>query len=246
MTDSIRPLLLLLLLVQGCASACCDPERLPHGGRAETPEALYGLVKHAGYNDCEDLLYDLMSEETHEALGHFSRQKFTTFWDSDRAVVYPPPHRPDESEIFVYTLAEVIRGQGKADADGPCAPAQDGDCTSGAALDSVDDSDPRRPKIKVTYERPWTDRSKRRPTNVRFHLLAVPVTGEDGRIGWRLGVVEQLQRPDLHGEIVGEVTKFRPMRRRLPAPVERLLDRWKRAARFDLRREATRGGGSRR
>jgi len=246
---------LVLLLASGCTSACCEPERLPHAGRAETPEALFDLVKHAGYNGCDDLLYDLMSAKTHEALGRMSRLKFSSFWDSDQAIVYPPPYRPDESEVFVYTLAEVIRGQaGKADDDGPCEPPpvkKDGDSTPyGAVLDSVDDGTPPHVRIKVAYERPWTDKSKQQPTNVRFHLLVVPETTEDGHTEWRLGVVEQLAHPELYGEMVpeGEVTKRHPKRprrkRAAHASVERVLDRWKRAARFDLRREAARQDAS--
>lgn len=233
----------VVLSLAGCTSACCEPERLPHGGRAETPEALFELVKHAGHNDCDDLLYDLMSARTHEALGRLSRLKFTSFWDSPDAVVYPPPDRPDATEPFVYPLAEVIRGlAGKADPDGPCAPPPPigDDFSHGALFDSVDDwSTPPHVRINVTYERPWTDRSTQRPTNVRFRLLVVQETTEDGRTVWRLGVVEQLQDPGKYGEIcpARQVTRFRPTTRRAArASWRRALERWKRAARFDLRR----------
>ncbi len=61
------PFLALVALAAGCASVECDPERLPHRGRAGTPEALAEIVNHAAANECWRTLYDLTTAATHEA-----------------------------------------------------------------------------------------------------------------------------------------------------------------------------------
>lgn len=192
----------VLLLAPGCASTCCEPERLPLQGRAETPRALFDLIKHAGRNGCDDVLYDAMSARTKAEI---PRWKFTTFWDSDDAVVYPPQPVP-EGAPFVYTLAEVVRGQAGPAEDEDCAPpAKDGDMRFGAGFGSDDEESPRH--IKLYYERPQ-EAGKPRSTNVRFHLLVVPETTPDGRTEWRLGLWEQLH-DGVGGSPIGEVQEFK-------------------------------------
>lgn len=197
----MRTLLVTLasvLLTSGCASTCCEPERLPLQGRAESPRALFDLVKHAGRNGCDDVLFEAMSERTRREIPGW---KFRNFWDSDDAVVYPPQPVPEDAP-FVYTLAEVIRGQ--AAVDGECSAPPADDMRFGAAFDSDDEESPRH--IKVTYERP-REPGKRRPTNVRFHLLVVPEKTADGRTEWRLGLWEQLH-DGVGGSPIGEVQEF--------------------------------------
>lgn len=194
--------LLALLLAPGCASTCCEPERMPFQGRAESPKALFDLIKHAGRNGCDDALYELMSPRTRDEVPGW---KFRNFWDSDQAIVYPfpPPDDPD-AVPFAYTLAEVVRGQAGVADDGECAPVPPDDMRYGAAFDTDDEATPRH--IKVTYERP-REPGKRRPTNVRFHLLVVPEKSADGRTEWRLGLFEQLLKGE-GGSPMGEVTEF--------------------------------------
>jgi hypothetical protein len=190
----------ILLASAGCASTCCEPERLPLQGRAESPKALFDLIKYAGRSGCDDILYEAMSERTRKEIPGW---QFRTFWDSDDAVVYPPQPVPDDAP-FVYTLAEVIRGQAGVAEDADCAPPATDEMRFGAAFDTDDEESPRH--VKVTYERP-REPGKRRPTNVRFHLLVVPEKTADGRTEWRLGLWEQLH-DGVGGSPIGEVQEF--------------------------------------
>jgi len=202
MRTLLATLTAVVLGAPGCASTCCDLERLPLEGRAETPRALFDLVKHAGRNGCDDVLYEAMSARTRKEIPGW---KFRNFWDSDEAIVYPfpPPAEPDEAP-FVYTLAEVVRGLAGVAEDGECAPPAADDMHFGAVFDTDDEESPRH--VKVTYERPG-EKGKRRPTNVRFHLLVVPERTADGRTEWRLGLWEQLH-DGVGGSPIGEVTEF--------------------------------------
>jgi hypothetical protein len=180
----------LVLALSGCCSAACDEENLPHAGRADDPEKFFDLAQHAGRNDCGGLLWELTSPRTRE---EYKQITFSTFWDSDDAILYPRPPVEDDDPRPRYTLAEVLQQASYLGASDPRTERGDG-MEKGERL------------LYVEYERKPAPAGEGDPAekaklaahvtfpNVTFELILVPEKVEGGRTEWRLGLQEHIDR----------------------------------------------------
>lgn len=183
-------LLGLVLSLSGCCSGACDPDALPHRGRVDDPERFFQVAQHAGRNDCGGLLWELTSPRTRD---EYKQITFSTFWDSDDAVLYPRPPVADEDPRPRYTLSEVLQGATYIGASDPRTEQGDG-LEKGERLLYVEyERKPATAGAGDPEEKAKLAASTTFP-NVTFEMILVPEEVEGGRTEWRLGLQEHIDR----------------------------------------------------